>query len=144
MLIKKATLNDLDNIVSLNKLFHIDMPNFYWDTKEWVQKEIDNFYVFKIDNQLIGAISLLIDNSEVYIETIAVDRKYQSKGYGKALIKFAKNFTKKNNLNILWVNSFESYNLKKFYLSCGFNMFDTDEEDSYHGHHTLHFYINSF
>lgn len=128
MQIEKANKEDIEDIMELNKLFYIDIPEFRWGTLRWVENELDNYFIIKDDNQTYGAICLLLTKDGYCVETIAVQEKYQRKGIGRKLINFAKAYTKNKGQAKLKVESFCEYNADGFYEKCGFTK---EQEVSY-------------
>jgi hypothetical protein len=51
---------DLERIVELNKLFHLDFPRFIWDTEEYVSEEIKrgNYFILKNHGETVAAMCL--------------------------------------------------------------------------------------
>ncbi len=123
MKIQQATQADLKNIVSLNKLFHLNIPGFRWDTEPWISDEIEqgNFHILKHQKSAYGAVCLHLA-TEAYIETIAVDKEKQGQGHGKKLIDFCAEEAMKHGKHKLVVESFCEYKLEDFYTKCGFEL----------------------
>lgn len=133
MQITKANINDLEAIVALNKLFHLDFPEFKWDTPEWVRKEIeDNNYYVARDKSVVASLCLKMKDKEAHIETIAVQQGMQGNGLGRELIEFAKVQSKQEGKSKLSVESFCDYGLVKFYEKCGFTK--SPKLGNYKGH----------
>lgn len=124
MKITKANKNDLGDIVTLNKLFHLDVPDFRWDTQKWVLEEIEqqNYFVLRENDNVVGAICIKFEGSIAYIETIAIKTDKHRSGLGKKLIQFAKEYSISKEKKELKVESFEDYGLKDFYKRVGFRL----------------------
>lgn len=122
MEIKSAKLNDLEAIVELNKQFHLDIPNFKWDTPQWTSQEIKrgNYFVLSEENETLGAICLRTKDEGMCIETLAVKSGLHKRGFGKALVEYAKTYAKKQGQRKLIVESFLDYGLENFYTGRGF------------------------
>jgi GNAT superfamily N-acetyltransferase len=60
-----------------------------------------------------------IDNETCELKNIATYKKFQSKGYAKALIKFVSDYYK-NNYNTMLVGTGETPAILSFYEGCGF------------------------
>lgn len=143
MQIRRANIADMERILELNKLFHIDMPNFRWDTPEWIMKRIEDreyFTGFNISG-VTSAMSLHADNLKAEIEAIAIRKELQKHGIGKELVAFAKGYARSLKLKSLEVSSFAEYNLDGFYISCGLKKIG---EGTYEGHKYNIFSTNSF
>ena len=122
MEISQANENDLDAIVKVNRLFHLDIPDFKWDTPEWVSEKIKgwNYYTIKEEGNVYGAMCLIPKLRSHLIETIAVDEDHQKEGIGTSLVEFAKDYAKQQGKINITVESFLDYNLAGFYESVGF------------------------
>lgn len=120
-----ASLEDVPDIVELNRQFHKNMKDFRWDSSDWIQTEVEhgNYYVAKKENQIVGAINVQeIPNLDMYIETIATDPDQHGSGIGRMLINFVKEKALSKGFKKLTVESFESYGIKDFYLKVGFQL----------------------
>jgi GNAT superfamily N-acetyltransferase len=124
--IEKATLEDLMQIVSINQQFH-DKDSAYnlggrWRENSWTSRETENgnFFVFKSDGNIKGAICLIQEGKILTIETIAVHKSEQGKGIGRKMIDFAINHAKTNGSTQIKVGSFIFLGVQDFYLKCGF------------------------
>jgi len=122
MKVIKANHNHIDDIVNLNKLFHIDLQEFRWDTSEWVAEEIqkDNYFIIKDDKRIYGAMCIELLEGKGCIEAVAVRGDQQKTGVGRQLIEFAKTYVKKRGGHKLIVESFGDYHVDAFYEKCGF------------------------
>lgn len=120
--ISPANINDLDAIVKINSQLHIDLPNFIWDQKDWILEEIQNgnFFVFRQNGLIGGVICLEQSEDKLIIESLSVDKSEQGNGIGKKLVEFAFETARKNSIRKITVASFPEYNVKDFYLKCGF------------------------
>ena len=76
MVISKAKKEDIEKIVQLNKLFHLNGENFCYDKKEWVRKKVEEgyYFVYKEKETIVGAIHFGFGKTEnfVKINTIAI------------------------------------------------------------------------
>lgn len=139
--ITKARKEDAEEIALLNKQFHLDIPNFYWNSKKWVYSEIEkgNFYTLIDNKSILGAIDIEKDKEEYSISTIAVKEDMHGKNLGKRLIEFAKKKAIKEKIPLLTVESFVDYNLEGFYTKCGFTK--NDKLGKYKGHNYFKFFM---
>jgi ribosomal protein S18 acetylase RimI-like enzyme len=76
----------------------------------------------------------------VFVEEMAIKKKYQGKGFGSLLMKFLFNYCKKSNIIMVYVSTADSGDNKaiKFYEKLGFNIIgslkDIDPNSEYeHG-----------
>ena len=137
--LRQATSEDTQSIFAIVNLLYLDIPNFVWNTKEFVVKQIANgqYFIAEEEDQPIGAISFRQRGNKMYIETLAVAKENQSNGTGTAMIEFAKEFTKQHMLNTLCACSFYEYQAKDFYLKQGFSLLGTP--GTYNGHNFYRF-----
>lgn len=129
MKIVKATLADLKSILEINQQLHLDIPDFKWDTEPWTREEIEqgNFYVAKDHKCAYGTLCLQmaleqLPETVAYIDAMAVHEDKHSLGIGKQIVDFAINESKKAGKETLQVESFPEYNVKEFYIKCGFKL----------------------
>ena len=76
------------------------------------------------EDRLVGVMSLRQRSNKVSIETLAVKKEFQSKGFGSKFIEFAKQFTKERGFKVLHAYSFSEYQATDFYLKKGFKVLD--------------------
>ncbi len=139
MQIVRATQADVKPIVALNRQFHLDIPDFRWDTETWTTDQIDKgtFHLLKEGGSTYGAVCIqtALDNlpsTDAYIETIATREDLHGKGYGRELINQAALIARDEGKHRLIVESFLEYGLKDFYTKCGFQL--ESEQQDFHGH----------
>ncbi|OGZ63344.1 MAG: hypothetical protein A3C58_02545 [Candidatus Staskawiczbacteria bacterium RIFCSPHIGHO2_02_FULL_34_10] len=120
--LRKAELSDIQNLSTITRLLHINIPHFLWDEEKFIKKQIKQGEYFLIENNgvVVGAMSLRARNSKIHIETLVVKEEFQSKGFGTEFIEFAKKFSLENGYDKLHAYSFLEYNMEKFYLKKGF------------------------
>ncbi len=137
----KAKIDNVKDIVLLNKQFHLNIPNFYWDTKKWISSEIKkgNYYVLIKDSSILGAMDIEKKKREYHISTIAVKKEMHGKNLGRRLIDFAKKIAIKGKVPLLTICSFVDYNLEGFYTKCGFTK--RDKLGDYEGHPYFKFFM---
>lgn len=145
IVIRQATLNDLQSIQNLNyELFKSEKENFDstlivdWplseEGKNYFEELINNEYVIialngeNVTGYLAGSINEkgsyeLIQYGE--INNMLVDEKYRGFGIGKHLINKFKEYCKSKNItNLKVVASAKNKNAVEFYRKQGFNDFD--------------------
>lgn len=138
MEIRQANLKDIGNIKEIADSLYLDIPNFVWNTEDFIKKQVEKgeYYVFEDPtaggNRVLGIMSLRDRNGMMYIETLAVAKDIQSRGIGSKLVGFAKEFALKKGFNILRTTSFYEYGVKDFWLKQGFLLLD--EPGEYSGH----------
>jgi ribosomal protein S18 acetylase RimI-like enzyme len=123
MQVTKADIKDLESIVTLNKLLHLDFPWFKWDDPKWIREDLENndYYVIRSNGEIVASMCLkMLDKEEAYIDTMAVQRERQGSGFGRQLIEFAKIHSKQKGRSVLSVDSFCDYGVQEFYEKCGF------------------------
>ncbi len=98
------------------------------DEEEMIDKYIENGDMFALyDEDLKGCcVVLKIDEKTFEIKNLAIYKKYQRKGYGKALINFViSNYA--SECERIVVGTGESYLTLPFYEKCGFKIYDRIE-----------------
>jgi N-acetylglutamate synthase-like GNAT family acetyltransferase len=141
MEIRQANESDLQEIVNLNREFHLNIPNFRWDDSTWIASQIKkkNYFVLNEGNQIWGAECLVEKDSCLYIETIAVKTQMQKKGVGRNLVNFAMKKAKALGYRKLAVDSFFDYKLDDFYKKVGF--LKSIKAPEYEGHKYNHYFM---
>lgn len=128
----KDDLADLAQL--LNDLFTQDIefePNFEKQKSGLVKilnnPEIGEILVLKIDNKIVGMVSLLYSISTALggkvaiLEDMIIDKNYRNQGFGKELLNEAINFSKRRNcLRITLLTDFNNDAAISFYKSAGF------------------------
>ncbi|WCO01792.1 GNAT family N-acetyltransferase [Psychroserpens ponticola] len=143
-MIRKATLNDIDNIIDITKAcarFMIAKNIFQWNehypTHSAFENDVkrDELYVLDIENTIIGCIviSTLMDDeyipiqwltpneNNIYIHRLAIHPKHQGKGYAQDLMNFAEEFAQQNNYTSIRLDTFsQNEKNQKFYELRGY------------------------
>ncbi len=134
MEVRKAELKDFERITEIAALLYLEIPDFVWNKKDYIEKQIKNgeYFVAEDNQNIVGIISLRERNSMLYIETLAVAKEKHGAGVGKELVEFAKSFARENDFKVLRTTSFYEYGVKDFYIKNGFELLD--EPGEYNGH----------
>ncbi|MFC1678380.1 GNAT family N-acetyltransferase [Patescibacteria group bacterium] len=132
--IVQAKENDLGEILEINVVLWLNIPDFFWLDPGWTEEQIrkGNFFLLKYKGKNVGALCLKISKSAIGVETIAIRKRYQNMGFGTKLINFAKRRARKNGKSQHTVTSFVEYGLKEFYQNQGFELLE--RKGIYHGH----------
>ncbi|MBW8330955.1 MAG: GNAT family N-acetyltransferase [Prolixibacteraceae bacterium] len=135
---KKICLASKDDLVDLtrllNELFTQDIefePDFEKQeiglVKILSNPEIGEILVFKIDNKIVGMVSLLYSISTALggkvaiLEDMIIDKGYRNEGFGKELLNEAINFAKgRNCLRLTLLTDFNNDTAINFYQRAGF------------------------
>ena len=140
MLIRKATLKDLQRIQELNnQLFELELANFDkylikdWplskEGKEYFENAIKYSFVIiaEIDDKVVGYLLGEVSDIPYYDFKIAelcnmcIDSNYRKQGIGNALYKeFEKYFKEQGITHFLVTASFKNESAKSFYKKMGF------------------------
>ncbi len=130
MEIVKGSEQDIDVILSLNQLLHVEASEFKGNTRDFVKQEVanGNYFVVKDGGKVIAAACIAPRDEGVYLETLAVSEAYQRKGIGSELIEHAKKVTKELGFNKLIVDTYRQYSADGFYAKCGFKKIPTMAE----------------
>lgn len=143
-MIRKATLNDIDNILNITKACarsmitaHIFQWNEYYPNRAAFETDVkrNELYVLELKNTTLGCIviSTIMDNeylpiqwltpnkNNIYIHRLAIHPNYQGKGYAGLLMNYAETFSIENNYTSIRLDTF-SQNLRnqKFYELRGY------------------------
>ena len=134
-----ATQADVRGIVALNQSFHLDIEDFHWDRPEWVQRLVSSrcYFVLEHESVLQAAICLIVEGSDVVLDTIAVSEQARGQGIGRRLVAWAARAAAAAGKSRLVVGSFCAYDLRDFYVKCGFE-YDGIELCMGHESHSLH------
>ncbi|KPJ57358.1 hypothetical protein AMJ49_02070 [Parcubacteria bacterium DG_74_2] len=126
MNLRKAEPKDKKNILEVTNLLYLDIPNFIWNTDEFVDRQIKNgeYFLAETEGKTVGIISFRQRKNKMYIKTLVVINDRQSEGVGTQLVEFAKKFTKEKGLNVLRACSFYEYKTVDFYLNQGFSLLE--------------------
>ena len=143
-MIRKGTLQDIDNIIAVTKACAAHMINneiYQWNAdypnKTAFKNDIsrDELYVLEANETLIGCIVistfmdkeyvpiswLTASNNNIYIHRLAIHPKYQGKGYAQKLMAFAEKFAKENNYFSIRLDTFsQNKRNHKFYEQRGY------------------------
>ncbi len=138
-MIRKATLKDIDRIISITKAcasFMIDKGVYQWNehypNKAAFKNDVlrNELYVIEESKTVVGCVvvSSFMDeeyipvswltqsNRNIYIHRLAIHPKYQGKGYAKKLMDFAEKFAKENNYTSVRLDTFsQNKRNQKFY-----------------------------
>lgn len=141
---RKATLNDLDNIMSIIKETVKDMnssDNYQWDNnypnENTFENDINNdtLYIKEIDGDIAGFICIDYNEAKEYdeldwslsekaavIHRMAVNPDFRRKGIGTTLINFAKEVASNSNVNYIKTDTHSSNDkMDNLFRKCGFN-----------------------
>ncbi|MBU0546892.1 MAG: GNAT family N-acetyltransferase [Patescibacteria group bacterium] len=126
MTIRKAEPKDKKDILEITNLLYLDIPNFVWNTDEFIDRQIKNgeYFLAETEEKIVGIISFRQRKKKIHIETLSATDDHQSEGVGSQLIGFAKEFTKEKGFSILRVYSFHEYKTIDFYLKQGFSLLE--------------------
>ncbi|MFW9773447.1 MAG: GNAT family N-acetyltransferase [Candidatus Heimdallarchaeota archaeon] len=88
MKIEKFTIEDYENVVQLWKKTNLTITSS--DSREEVERMLkwnpEFFLICKIDEKIIGVVMGGFDGRRGYVHHLAIDPKYQRKGFGRMLI----------------------------------------------------------
>lgn len=145
MIVEKATHIDLEKLYAITKncaKHLIEKGIFQWNdfypSKTILQNDIDLQQIWKlvVENEIIGLIVLteiedeeyknvkwLTKNSKnLYIHRLAVDPKFQGKGYAQKIMDFAENYAQENNYKSIRLDTFsqntrnQQFYKKRYYI----------------------------
>jgi N-acetylglutamate synthase-like GNAT family acetyltransferase len=127
MEIVRASAQDIEVILSLNQLLHVEASEFKGNTYDFVEQEVanGNYCVVKDRGKVVAAACIAPRDEGVYLETIAISEAYQRKGIGSELIEYAKKVTRDQGCDKLLVDTYCQYSADDFYAKCGFKKIPT-------------------
>ncbi len=127
MEIVKASEKDIDVILALNQLLHVEASEFKGNMHDFVKQEVDkgNYFVVKDKGNVVAAACISPRDEGVYLETLSISEAYQKKGIGSELIEHAKKVTKDHGCDKLLVDTYRQYSADGFYTKCGFKKIPT-------------------
>ena len=87
------------------------------------------FYVYKIEENIIGSIGYILENDNYVIERLAVIPEYRHNGIGKKLMEFIENEVKcKNAKKIQLAMVDNNLILKEWYKKLGYKIIETKDK----------------
>lgn len=125
--IRKATRRDIRLIYNLTR-HAVKREELVHRTLQAVEKNIDNFYVFEIDENLIGCVSLSFYSDRpgvAEVGSLYVLPFYHRRGVGRKLVEFACLEAKKAGANRMLALSTQSFTF--FSAICGFTETTKDQ-----------------
>jgi len=109
--------------ITKNKKQFLDLLLLADEQENMIDKYLANGDLFALYEDDLKSVCVVVPiNSETCeLKNIATYRKYQGKGYGRALIKFISDFYR-NNYRTMLVGTGETPAILSFYESCGFEI----------------------
>ena len=107
--------------ITHNKKQYLDLLLLADEQEDMIDRYLepgDMFALFDEDLKTVCVV-LTIDNETCELKNIATYKKYQSRGYAKALINFISNYYK-NDYTTMLVGTGEVPSILSFYEGCGF------------------------
>ncbi|SHF19770.1 Acetyltransferase (GNAT) domain-containing protein [Mariniphaga anaerophila] len=110
----------IEKIVENKKQF-LDLLLLADEQENMIDKYLPNGDLFALYDDDLKSICVVvpINNETCELKNIATYKKYQSKGYGRTLVKFISDFYK-NDYKTMLVGTGETPSILSFYKSCGF------------------------
>ncbi|MGE0792553.1 MAG: GNAT family N-acetyltransferase [Candidatus Woesearchaeota archaeon] len=125
-MIRKAHSEDLKKILKINEALNISSYT-PWQDENYVRENIDNYYVYEEERNVLGAMGFFKHNSFGEIETLAVTEEARFKKIGSNLINHAIELTQNEKLSLLMVKSAVEYGVYEFYIK---NRFELEKEEN--------------
>lgn len=138
-MIRLATQDDLHSVVALNKLLMKGpRPEIfeYWSNEDFLEHGIrfNRVWVYTFRNMVVAAVYVhrwceSFDTAHQEIWTLAVDDKYQKRGYGRRLVDRIRNeltARKKESLHVYTMD--KTYHVVGFYERLGFKVVEREDE----------------
>ncbi|RJP63317.1 MAG: N-acetyltransferase [Ignavibacteriales bacterium] len=107
--------------ITNNKKQYLDLLLLADEQEDMIDRYLESGDMFALydDDLKTVCVVVAIDKETCELKNIATYKKYQGKGYGKALIKFISDYYK-NNYKTMLVGTGETPAILSFYESCGF------------------------
>lgn len=107
--------------VTNNKKQYLDLLLLADEQEDMIDKYLENGDMFALydDDLKTVCVVIAIDKETCELKNIATYKKYQNKGYAKALIRFISDYYK-NNYKAMLVGTGETPAILSFYGNCGF------------------------
>lgn len=104
-----------------NKKQFLDLLLLADEQENMIDKYLPSGDLFALYDHGLKSVCVVvaIDSETCELKNIATDKKYQGRGYGKALIKFISDLYK-NDFQTMLVGTGETPTILSFYHSCGF------------------------
>ena len=124
----------IEKIIQNKKQF-LDLLLLADEQENMIDKYLPNGDMFALYDDDIKSVCVVvpINSQTCELKNIATYQKYQSKGYGRALINFISDFYK-NDFKIMLVGTGETPTILSFYEYCGFNI----------SHRVKNFFIDNY
>ena len=125
MILRKATISDLDSIVNIEKTCH---KKPYWNEnllKYLFNNSLtDSAWKFEVGNKIVGFLIEQRCLNEISILNVSVEKKHQNNGFGKKIISQYLNLIPSNAVVFLEVNK-NNFIARKIYAALNFRELDT-------------------
>jgi len=107
--------------INNNKKQYLDLLLLADEQEDMIDRYLTNGDMFALYDDGLKSVCVVvaIDNETCELKNIATYKKYQGKGYGKAMIRFVFDFYK-NNYKTMLVGTGDFPPILSFYESCGF------------------------
>jgi amino-acid N-acetyltransferase len=115
-MIREAKPSDVEQIYELMKPYTISgdlLPR----TKDDILDHIRNFFVYEVDDKIVGCVSIKYYSKEMAeLRSLVVDKNLQSKGIGSEIVKYAVNTLKTMGIKKVFVLT----KAERFFKKLGF------------------------
>jgi len=118
--IRKATRRDVRLIYNLTR-HAVKREELVYRTQQAIEKNVDQFFVFEIDENLIACVSLTVFPEKPQLAEVGslyVLPFYQNRGIGRKMVNYACLVAKERGITTVLALSTQSYSF--FISSCGF------------------------
>ena len=124
MILRQAELKDKKAILEIANLLYLNIPEFVWNNDNFITRQIEKgeYFLIEENGAVAGIMSLRQRKSGMHIETLAVKKEFQARGFGTKFIEFAKSISQEREADNLYAYSFREYNIADFYLKKGFKL----------------------
>lgn len=116
-MIKKLQKNQIEDVLLIS---NSEFKNLSWTKNQFIA-DIENIYVYILDNKIVGFVVLLFAIDEMTILNIAVKNEYKKQKIATKLLKFSENLAKKQQISKIFLEVEQNNTpAKNFYEKMGF------------------------
>jgi GNAT superfamily N-acetyltransferase len=130
LIIKKISIEYLDQIVKLTQYLNPDIEINLLRTRQFEMFQFDNFICFGLfnKNELLGVSGgwvtvRLYSGKQIEIDNLIINPQFQSQGYGDSFLHLIQNWAIENNCKTIELNTYvQNSRSHKFYFNKNFKI----------------------
>jgi len=122
-MIRNAKITDANDILRLIRIWADEGKMLHRSLNE-IYENLRDFFVYEIDGKLVGAVALhVVWENLAEIRSLVVDKEYESRGVGSALVEKALENARELEISNIFVLTY----VPDFFLKSGFSVMDKQE-----------------